>query len=212
MAESPRATTQDSLPQRRSRSLRQGRRSRRCGRLAAQGARRPGPRGARGDAGLRRGGGSVPRRPARHSPAPGHAPGAHGQGAHPGRSFRGDAARQQRAGLLHRRTGAFREPAVLLRLRGRRLSLCLLRPGGARPGHRGPGLAARRGPRPRLARRGCYVTWLATSGRHDERYAGLPTVYTIHNLMHQGTRPPGKCSIPWVCSAGGLRRGAAPTR
>jgi starch synthase len=33
------------------------------------------------------------------------------------------------------------------------------------------------------------VTWLATAGQCDLRYAGLPTVYTIHNLMHQGTAP-----------------------
>ena len=33
------------------------------------------------------------------------------------------------------------------------------------------------------------VTWLATAGQRDPRYAGLPTVYTIHNLMHQGTAP-----------------------
>jgi starch synthase len=33
------------------------------------------------------------------------------------------------------------------------------------------------------------VTWLATAGQCDSRYAGLPTVYTIHNLMHQGTAP-----------------------
>jgi starch synthase len=31
------------------------------------------------------------------------------------------------------------------------------------------------------------VTWLATAGQGDSRYAGLPTVFTIHNLMHQGT-------------------------
>jgi starch synthase len=30
------------------------------------------------------------------------------------------------------------------------------------------------------------VAWLATAGQADARYAGLPTVYTIHNLMHQG--------------------------
>jgi len=30
------------------------------------------------------------------------------------------------------------------------------------------------------------VTWLATAGQTDARYAGLPTVFTIHNLMHQG--------------------------
>lgn len=33
------------------------------------------------------------------------------------------------------------------------------------------------------------VTWLATAGQCDSRYAGLPTLYTIHNLMHQGTAP-----------------------
>jgi starch synthase len=30
------------------------------------------------------------------------------------------------------------------------------------------------------------VAWLATTGQCDPRYAGLPSVYTIHNLMHQG--------------------------
>jgi starch synthase len=33
------------------------------------------------------------------------------------------------------------------------------------------------------------VTWLATAGNCDGRYAGLPTVYTVHNLVHQGTAP-----------------------
>ena len=33
------------------------------------------------------------------------------------------------------------------------------------------------------------VTWLATAGQADDRYAGLPTVFTIHNLMHQGHAP-----------------------
>jgi starch synthase len=33
------------------------------------------------------------------------------------------------------------------------------------------------------------VTWLATAGGCDPRYANLATVYTIHNLMHQGTAP-----------------------
>jgi starch synthase len=33
------------------------------------------------------------------------------------------------------------------------------------------------------------ITWLATTGQTDARYANLPTVYTIHNLMHQGTAP-----------------------
>jgi starch synthase len=30
------------------------------------------------------------------------------------------------------------------------------------------------------------VAWLGTAGQYDPRYASLPTVYTIHNLMHQG--------------------------
>jgi starch synthase len=33
------------------------------------------------------------------------------------------------------------------------------------------------------------VAWLATAGQTDPRYAGLPTVFTVHNLMHQGTAP-----------------------
>jgi starch synthase len=33
------------------------------------------------------------------------------------------------------------------------------------------------------------ITWLATAGQQDARYAALPTVYTIHNLRHQGTAP-----------------------
>jgi starch synthase len=30
------------------------------------------------------------------------------------------------------------------------------------------------------------VTWLATAGQADERYRGIPSLYTIHNLSHQG--------------------------
>ncbi|MDX1663273.1 MAG: glycogen synthase [Candidatus Promineifilaceae bacterium] len=30
------------------------------------------------------------------------------------------------------------------------------------------------------------VTWLATAGQADPRYRNLPTVFTIHNLAHQG--------------------------
>jgi starch synthase len=33
------------------------------------------------------------------------------------------------------------------------------------------------------------ITWLATAGGGDGRYACLPTVYTIHNLRHQGAAP-----------------------
>ncbi len=35
------------------------------------------------------------------------------------------------------------------------------------------------------------ITWLATAGQTDSRYAHLPTVFTIHNLMHQGNAPWG---------------------
>lgn len=31
------------------------------------------------------------------------------------------------------------------------------------------------------------VFWLATAGQSDERYRGIKTVFTIHNLAHQGT-------------------------
>ena len=30
------------------------------------------------------------------------------------------------------------------------------------------------------------VTWLATTGQADDRYRGLPSLFTIHNLAHQG--------------------------
>ena len=33
------------------------------------------------------------------------------------------------------------------------------------------------------------IAWLATAGRLDPRYRGLPTVFTIHNLLHQGKGP-----------------------
>jgi starch synthase len=33
------------------------------------------------------------------------------------------------------------------------------------------------------------ITWLATAGQHDTRYAGTPSVFTIHNLAHQGRAP-----------------------
>ncbi len=33
------------------------------------------------------------------------------------------------------------------------------------------------------------ITWLATAGQQDARYAGLATLFTIHNLRHQGTAP-----------------------
>ncbi len=30
------------------------------------------------------------------------------------------------------------------------------------------------------------ITWLATAGQHDPFFANMPTVFTIHNLAHQG--------------------------
>ena len=33
------------------------------------------------------------------------------------------------------------------------------------------------------------VLWLATAGNADPRYRGIPTVFTIHNLLHQGYAP-----------------------
>ncbi|MCU0255890.1 MAG: glycogen synthase [Vicinamibacterales bacterium] len=33
------------------------------------------------------------------------------------------------------------------------------------------------------------VWWLATAGNADERYRAIPTVFTVHNLMHQGHAP-----------------------
>src|SRR5574341_692262 len=33
------------------------------------------------------------------------------------------------------------------------------------------------------------IFWLATSGEWDDRYRGIPTVLTIHNLLHQGRAP-----------------------
>ena len=30
------------------------------------------------------------------------------------------------------------------------------------------------------------VTWLATAGQADDRYRGIPSLFTIHNLAHQG--------------------------
>ena len=30
------------------------------------------------------------------------------------------------------------------------------------------------------------VTWLATTGQADDRYRGIPSLFTIHNLSHQG--------------------------
>ncbi|MEM7113676.1 MAG: glycogen synthase [Chloroflexota bacterium] len=31
------------------------------------------------------------------------------------------------------------------------------------------------------------ITWLATAGRHDPHFGRIPTIFTIHNLAHQGS-------------------------
>jgi starch synthase len=36
---------------------------------------------------------------------------------------------------------------------------------------------------------GAAILWLATAGLGDDRYRGLPTVFTIHNLAYQGLAP-----------------------
>ncbi len=33
------------------------------------------------------------------------------------------------------------------------------------------------------------ILWLATAGQEDDRYRGIPSVITIHNLQHQGRAP-----------------------
>src|SRR5574341_1544938 len=33
------------------------------------------------------------------------------------------------------------------------------------------------------------LTWLATTGQSDDRYRGIPSLFTIHNLAHQGRSP-----------------------
>ena len=33
------------------------------------------------------------------------------------------------------------------------------------------------------------LMWLATTGQYDERYRGIPSLFTIHNLAHQGRSP-----------------------
>jgi starch synthase len=40
------------------------------------------------------------------------------------------------------------------------------------------------------------VYWLATAGQQDERYRGVPTVFSIHNLLHQGRTSAD--ILPWL--------------
>ena len=40
------------------------------------------------------------------------------------------------------------------------------------------------------------IYWLATAGSADERYRGIPTVFSIHNLMHQGRTSADL--LPWL--------------
>jgi starch synthase len=44
------------------------------------------------------------------------------------------------------------------------------------------------------------VAWLATGGSLDPRYANLPTVFTIHNLLHQGQGPQDVLRYLFVCA------------
>jgi starch synthase len=46
------------------------------------------------------------------------------------------------------------------------------------------------------------IAWLATTGQLDDRYRAMPTVLTIHNLMHQGRGPDAVLSY---MGAGGPR-------
>ncbi len=46
------------------------------------------------------------------------------------------------------------------------------------------------------------IAWLATAGQLDERYRGLPTCLTIHNLAHQG-RANARCWRIWASTRRG---------
>src|SRR6185369_9945800 len=49
------------------------------------------------------------------------------------------------------------------------------------------------------------IFWLATAGQHDVRYRGIPTVFTIHNLLHQGRGPRDLLRYLGIEAAGSLR-------
>ena len=171
---------------------------------------RPGTRGPRRHAGLQPVEAALPGRAAGHPCAPRHAPGADGDRGGAGGRAGGDAARQRGAGLLHRRVAPLRRPAVLLRLRRRRLSLRLLQPGGARPDHRRPRLASRRGPRPRLAHGpGRHLA----GHRRPVRRALRRPADGLHHPQPACTRArrPGTSSITSACSRTAWSR-SAPAR
>jgi starch synthase len=46
------------------------------------------------------------------------------------------------------------------------------------------------------------VTWLATAGQADDRYRGMPSIFTIHNLAHQGKSPWGVLDYLGVITGG----------
>ena len=153
---------------------------------------------------------AAPNRKARRPSQPSDAARADGRRRSAGGRPGGDAARQRRAGLLHRGTAAVRRSAVLLRLPGRRLPLRLLQPGGPRSGGRRPRLAARRGPRPRLAHR--PGRHLAGHRRPDRRPLRRPA----DRLHHPQPDAPGhgpleRLQLPRPPDAR-PRRGAATAR
>ena len=132
-------------------AVRQDRRPRRRGRLAAEGARRARPRRPRRHPRVlvHRAGGA---RAARRDPAgPGEPSRAHRRRVAAGRDVRGEAPRQRRARLLHRGAQPVRS-ARRLRLLGRPVPVRVLQPCRARSARGRARLAPRRRPRPRLAR------------------------------------------------------------
>ena len=138
----------------RGRPLRQGRRPGRRVRLAAQGARRPGPRRPRRHAGLRadRGGPAQPASTA-CAPHPVTLQVPMGGGAVPAGVLEATLPGSEVPVYFIAERHRFGDRPFFYGYRRRPVPLRLLQPGGPRPGDRRPRLAARRGPRPRLARR-----------------------------------------------------------